>query len=106
MNKKNMRAVADRIEQYPDKYDQEHFCGTAYCIAGHAVLEDGWKMQGYSTDVTKDEEIEYVESVAQDFLDLDYDETDILFDEDWKPLDGYTVPEQLRRYADGLDEIL
>lgn len=48
MNKEMILKIADIIEQHPETYDQEDWktviwekgrhCGTAYCIAGHAVM--------------------------------------------------------------------
>ncbi len=42
MNKQNLLAVADIIEQYPNHFDMGAWCGTTACIAGWAyVLNHG-----------------------------------------------------------------
>jgi hypothetical protein len=40
-----LRRVRARILAHPERYDQSTFCGTAYCIAGHAIMEGGTKEQ-------------------------------------------------------------
>jgi len=37
MNVKLLKKVRDYIAKHPEKYDQSTWCGTACCIAGHAV---------------------------------------------------------------------
>ena len=105
----NMRATARRIEENPDKYDQRQFCGTAFCIAGHAAIEAGWEMDdatGIDLKLVKDGQFRGVEEIAEEFLGLNKDQAYALFDEDWKPGGvGRSVPDQLRRYADGVDEL-
>lgn len=74
MNTKLLKQVANRIVRYPEKYDQNSFCGTSYCIAGHAcVIKDGSLP------------IAFVDSVAVDYLELSDDQAALLFclPEDW-----------------------
>ena len=106
----NMRATATHIEDQPDKYNQRQFCGTAFCIAGHAALAAGWEMDdrtGRDLKMSKDGVRQGVEQIASAFLGLNMDQSYELFDEDWKPGGvGRSVPQQLRRYANGVDEIV
>ena len=42
MNKEPAYRALDYIKSHPEKWDQDNYCGTACCIAGHVVLlEDG-----------------------------------------------------------------
>jgi hypothetical protein len=38
MNKPLLRKVAKRIKDNPELYNQDCYCGSVCCIAGHAVL--------------------------------------------------------------------
>lgn len=109
MNKKLMLEVAKRIEEDPTSYDQSSFCGTAFCVAGHAMMAAGYMQSGSKTgdgDFVKDGHFEWADEKATELLCLTQDESDELFDESWRPFARYTVPEQLRLYADGTDSIL
>lgn len=35
MNLEKYNAVLTHIEQHPEEWDQQHWCGTACCFAGH-----------------------------------------------------------------------
>ncbi len=44
-----LRQVLDHITAHPEQHDQAHFairtdCGTAYCLAGHAVVLSGYRI--------------------------------------------------------------
>lgn len=39
-----LRRVRDRILANPKKYDQDRWCGTECCIAGHIAVEAGAKL--------------------------------------------------------------
>ena len=36
MNAKNFRTVLEHIKAHPETYDQNRWCGTVCCLAGHA----------------------------------------------------------------------
>ena len=123
--KKLMHAIADVIELDPTRYDQsdwvkvdganvpdveeklkvvvEHGCGSAFCIAGWAaVLEyDRLDDQQKRVQLLVDIEESGFAAVAEDLLDLSFYEGDDLFASRWKPKPGMTVPEALRRIAEG-----
>lgn len=42
-SRKILKNVADIIESEPKKYDQDNWCGTSCCIAGHIVFSQGAK---------------------------------------------------------------
>ena len=43
-----LQKALDHIEAHPDEHDQAHYasrtsgCGTAYCLAGHVAVIEGW----------------------------------------------------------------
>lgn len=93
-------------------------CGTAACIAGNAMIAK--QMVGLTMNKWMDE-LEFVlnqdhslydkgtairfcaPTIAADLLDLELEEAAILFDEDWEPKEGLTVPDALRMLGDGAD---
>jgi hypothetical protein len=94
------RRVADRIERDPDSYDQATWvrigeCGTVACIGGHALLEAGEAADRTSTGGWAE-----CHALAQTLLGLT-DRESILFHARWRPAPGMTVPDALRRLADG-----
>lgn len=115
MNTELLRKIADQIERHPETYDQTKWvCGTSACIAGHAALLTGWKpatveemdacpeacLSG-QLFITKGGTVAATHDVARAALGLEYEDADTLFGGDWAPPVGVSVPEQLRRYADG-----
>lgn len=67
------------------EWDQDKWCGTRCCIAGHTALDTGWTTHTYpdgavSTVLTRGTESEHVRYVAQDALGLTWDEAQTLFD--------------------------
>lgn len=110
-NRDVIYGAADWIEQHPDRYSQHHWsdllneCGTAYCIGGTVLHLDGWEADRYGVWTRdNDPEIVYqsVPATAAALMGLPKDEASILFNHRWQPADGYTVPEALRRIADGV----
>lgn len=75
MNAENLRTLAHELRADPDSYDQTTLgeatpCGTVACIAGHAARlakKDGLSVPTGITDT------------AGEWLDLDSDESDVLF---------------------------
>ena len=112
-NRELFYRVAAHIEDHPGLYDQKTWrwhtvtgCGTAHCIAGTAVAmawgEKAWP--GEQSDRVIDPatgSLVLVWRAAQRLLGLGDDEADVLFDMDWEPIDGRTVPEALRLIGDG-----
>lgn len=48
VNEDLLRRVLDHITAHPDEHNQGHWalwsdCGTAYCVAGHAVVMSGYE---------------------------------------------------------------
>lgn len=126
MNKELLLKVADAIEKYPELYDQETYgdvevddtsCGTTACIAGWAcalegyyptiaTLSDGEVIFGYD-NVAKEPWTPFSKGVdshvtAQQLLELSENEADVLFGGGWRPDEDLTVPEALRKIADGI----
>jgi hypothetical protein len=103
----------------------EHSCGTAYCIAGHAMALSGWKTEwrlsddGDGADLVwinpkgRGERDVYFVAVAAELLGIldpetgQYDRhvlgvsTNNIFNAGWHPREGLTVPEALRMLGDG-----
>lgn len=113
-NAEAIRKVADHIEAHPDQYLQAEYatrtdCGTAYCIAGTVGVQQGLQPARFNSEgrgsgcwvdpVT--EERASIETLAESLLGLSQFESGALFDPYWKPADGMTVPEALRRFANG-----
>lgn len=124
-NKRLIYAIARRIEKQPKRYKQAvwgeapnmiHPCGTAHCIAGHALSICGCKFtynsrgeierllrpsgrEVYNSNVTG--RGTHLGQYAADRLGLTYAERKVLFDGSWIPRDGLSVPDALRRFADG-----
>lgn len=77
MNLANFRLVLESIKANPQKFDQGTWCGSAYCLAGHAyALSKG----GEPPTLEMDKKGLVVETCAIDFLQLRrvefYEETD------------------------------
>ena len=121
MNSELLRKIADRIERYPDSYDQntygraEEGCGTVCCIAGHTLIESGYIPAKLCFDLS----IVYIRPVplgsskvssvlmyyfdiakeAKELLDLT-DEEEYLFSPHWRPRNGQSVADALREMAE------
>jgi len=113
MNAELFRKIADVIEAKPGCHDQQifssacdddepleaefvttetiHTCGTKACIAGWAV---------HLTPKEDRPEAESVMECAAKLLGLSDGEADTLFNGDWSPREGVTIPQELRRIAD------
>ncbi len=86
--------IADAIELRPESHNQKSWgCGTAFCIAGYAAHLEGCK----STI-----KLEVVENWASEALGLNGDDEG-LFEGDWTPPKGMTVPEALRAIGRGAE---
>ncbi|MCI0544792.1 MAG: hypothetical protein L0Z49_10170 [Actinobacteria bacterium] len=115
MNPEKLREVADFIERAPKTYNQEKFCGTAFCIAGTALLINGAFKMDPNTLMFKDfssfglsllTESEKVGFNPRDrtgpaavILGLTPRQAKDLFHPNWKPKCGRTVPQELRLMA-------
>lgn len=87
-----LRKVLDHVTAHPEEHNQSMWgvrtsCGTAYCIAGHALVMSGVQLgwedtadgYGYATvDVTKDGE--QIHDAARRVLGLDDVQAYLLFD--------------------------
>lgn len=114
-NTEKLEKLADTlewvIEEYPDLYDQSTYgqltdCGTKACIAGWAAFLNGWKPQAiektWSWDfLERDSEKDDVHDIAIEVLGITRGEAEILFDQDWEPAEGMTVPDALKKLAGG-----
>lgn len=80
---------------------RKHSCGTPGCIAGWAVVlsspEERAKIEGYDPN---DSSAYMVLNTARQLLGLTFEEA-YLFNVNWKPSGGRTVPHELRRIANG-----
>ena len=113
MNAELFRKIADVIEAEPGCHDQRifssacdddepleaelitpesiHTCGTKACIAGWAV---------HLTPKEDRPEAESIMECAAKLLGLSDGEANTLFNGDWSPREGVTIPQELRRIAD------
>ena len=60
-----LRAVLKQIDEHPETWDQEHYirktdCGTACCIAGHAIVLSGHDQIAWCVDMTTGSRCGYV----------------------------------------------
>lgn len=121
-----LRDVADRVEADPGTYDQGKWiylpgvewswtrvpvadppCGTTACIGGHLVMAAlpaarlfylGDKVEA---NVSGRAVERAVSEVAGELLDGSGINTAVLFHGEWRPRPGVSVPDALRRLADG-----
>lgn len=94
-------AVAEQIEKDPDGYYQQKWCGTRKCVAGWAVcLADGVQYDSVS-DLEAAHNDGWVLAIAAELLGLEFTDADALFDLYWKPHDGLSVPDALRKIGKG-----
>lgn len=102
--------IAALIEDDPGTYDQDEWatdCGSAFCIAGHAVIESRllvWSRgrRGFflpsGVEVSLPADVPVLARVA---LGLNLEESSALFSAYWKPKIGESVPAALRRIGRG-----
>ena len=102
MHTANMNTLADYTEAHLHEYNQSNSWNR--CLAGFCCILDGSKKSydDYSSESSYGDESGH----GMNFLDLDYDECSELFDSRWLPSLGFSVPEQLRRFASGKDQIV
>lgn len=107
--------VAAFLELFPESYNQSTWgeeydheltpCGTAFCIAGHAVHETGWNATvDYDWTLVQRPGLDktlYSSRAALVELGLTDIEADLLFSSSWRPSEEFTVPEALRMLGDG-----
>ena len=102
--------IAAQIEAHPELYDQGTFgerteCGTAHCIAGHAVvLSGGHRPRGrqlWNHVRIKRGPVMDIEECAAKLLGLGFFESLRLFRGSWIPPEGESVPDALRRIGRG-----
>lgn len=114
--------IAKILETFPEIYNQKNWgqakpeapCGTAFCIAGHAVHETGWN-PAFSGDITspywmnspwrevarpKVQSAIEIMSAARLELGLTEAEQKILFASDWRPISG-SASDALRAIGNG-----
>lgn len=95
--------IADAIEAKPESYQQDlvfNECGTAFCVAGHALRLTGEEPQPYQGSAVLYLHIGWWTRAAKS-LGLTEEESDLLFDEEWRPPADETVPQALRRIGRG-----
>jgi len=105
-NEELFRAVADQIEQHPESYNQRSIvgnCGTTACIAG-------WALAIAHFDSRLDEVFDYHCATLNEavvVLGLTHKEAwgvdweGGLFGLGWRPHDGLSVPDALRKIGEG-----
>lgn len=107
--------IADTIERFPERYDQQTYgsqprrgrsvnaCGSMHCIAGWATLLGGrvtWSALHNDFETSKGESAD-AHGIGLGALGLTDVEGSVLFDGDWRPKAGMTVPEVLRFIGKG-----
>jgi hypothetical protein len=115
-----LRRIADRIEQQPATYNQSHFCGTAYCFAGHALADaepDRWALTIEASIALRSnamaleagfEDLDWFE-VAAEALAIEPPSVGLLdwqiwqFEADCRPIGNRTAAEALRGVAMAYD---
>lgn len=79
-----LKRVREQVVMYPDTHDQEVWhCGTTACIAGHAALMGGGKLQrnpgGWPELVDENGFVTTTPDFAAEKLQMNEDEKDYLF---------------------------
>lgn len=102
-----LRKVLDHITAHPEEHDQQSWgiktsCGTAYCVAGHALAMSGvdfrWEYQLGAVRAIYTAEGEDVFEAGRQILGLDFEGADDLF-ESSNSLD--VLWHLAKRYTDG-----
>jgi hypothetical protein len=88
MNIQRLRKLAKYILAYPSKYDQNSFCGTQACLAGHAAILAGIPVSeiindSYSYSTILNEFI--IKEKAQKYLQLTKEQGERLFSPTFPP---------------------
>lgn len=52
INVPHLRKTLEHVTDHPEEYDQETWCGTKACIAGHAAVLGGWYVMPLYADGT------------------------------------------------------
>ena len=101
MNPTNMNLLADYVEANPGAHYQGSW---KRCLAGLCCILDGSKESVYEDSplIEDGDEAQH----GKDFLDLNNVEVYRLFGGGWQPQHGRSIPDQLRRYASGEDDII
>lgn len=112
-NEELFLAVAAVIEEKPNRYRQDVWyarrdrCGTTACIAGWAAaiaIKNGDVNRARKAwDDPTSEDFFDPQDVAGKALGLTDDEREKLFDGSWKPHDGLSVPDALRKIGEGAE---
>lgn len=113
-NEDLFRQIADLIEDEPERYDQTVYhlltdCGTTGCIAGHAIMINGWQFEesgcvyAPGTNRNSDCSCGNLNIYAAELLGLTSDEADVLFSPGWAPSSHLNVPDALRKLGAGAD---
>lgn len=112
-NRKLLYEVAQQIEEDPESYDQttpiagtNTRCKTVACIGGWAAI----LCDSYTVEIASSGYLAYDSNTknpipvlfgAGEALGLTGKERNILFNAAWKPVTNLTVPDALRKFADG-----
>lgn len=100
--------------------EEPNVCNTAFCVAGHALIEAGYKPvyedERWTNDTTPDWrfvgfrkprgrllQTEDIPRTAQKLLGLEDVEAANLFDEDWTPKNNWKPATALRKLAEGAE---
>jgi len=78
INAPRLRKVLEHVTEHPEEYDQEYWCGTTCCVAGHTTSMAGWHHFGSASLVTHLDDsvlmemfgryVEYIDSLKLTFL--------------------------------------
>lgn len=98
-NRELLLKIADKIERQPETYNQGEWCGTACCVAGHALLESGYtyRIGEYVRPDGTLLRLHFSEE-AGPLLGLNPIQARELFRADFKPPEG--MPAYLRKLAE------
>lgn len=109
-NEELFRAVADYIEEHPERYSQTTYgyttgCDTVACIAGTALLLSGLTLQPDGDDWLwfNGTFIVDTRTKAQHLLGLTVGESYLLFSGSWEPAKHLSVADALRKIGAGAD---
>jgi len=85
MNVKLLRRIQKAISKEPEKYDQDAWCGSECCLAGHAVILSGHaeisndSCEGVMVRLSYGKEV-HIQDFAAEELELTEDQSCKLFD--------------------------
>lgn len=96
-NAELIRKVADKVASEPHNYNQQlYICDTKGCIAGHALVESGYKVDETGLRFV-DVGAFHIAYTAALLMGLSLDEANVLFHQQWEPAGEGPLTERVQK---------